>query len=117
MCFRSLKSTLISPHSTQITRLICRCRSGCPKPKMTGMWYLDEIIADFRSVKHLMLTNMIIYAAVQRIITQFDDGDHEIHHSHDFASERPIRVKGGDMGEDAINSLRSGRFERYKGFH
>ena len=78
---------------------------------MTGMWYLDEIIADFRSVKHTMLTNMIIHAAVQRIITQFDDGDHEIHHSHDFASERSIHAKRGDMGEDAITSLHSGRFE------
>ena len=78
---------------------------------MTGMWYLEEIIADFGSVKHPMFTKMIIYAAVQRIITQFDGGDHEIYHSHDFASERPIHGQRGDMGEDAITSLHSGRFE------
>ena len=81
------------------------------------MWYLEEIIADFGSVKHPTFIKVTIYAAVQKIITQFDDGDHEIHHSHDFASERPIHAQGGDMGEDAITSLHSGRFESCEGFH
>ena len=77
---------------------------------MTGMWYLEEIIADFGSVEHPMFTKMIIYAAVQRIITQFDDGDHEIHHTHDFAPLlRP--PAGGANGANAVTSHHGCRFE------
>ena len=51
---------------------------------MTGMWYLVEIIIDFRSVKYATITKMMINGGVHSFITQFDDGDHEIHHIHDL---------------------------------
>ena len=58
-----------------------------------------------------MIPRVIIYDGVLSFRTQFDDVGHEIHHTHDFASERPTHAQGGDKGEDAVTSLHSGRFE------
>ena len=38
---------------------------------------------------------MIIYDGVQSFMTQFDDVDYEIHHTHDFVFERPNHAPGG----------------------
>ena len=58
-----------------------------------------------------MITRAVVYDGVPSFRTQFDDVDHEIHHTHDFAFERPTHAQGGDKGEDALTSLHSGGFE------
>ena len=58
-----------------------------------------------------MTASVIIYGGVRSFVTKFDDAGHEIHHTHDFAFERPTHAQGGDKGEDAVTSLHTGRFE------
>ena len=117
MCFKSLESTLISPHSTQNTRLICQCHHGSTKAQKTVMRYLVEVAIDSWSVKHHMTASVVVYDGSQSFRTQFDDADHEIHHNHDFAFERLSHVQGGNKGEDAVSSRHSGRFETYEESH